>query len=136
MECYSLAIPNKMVTIRPSAPPWLNTHVRRAIRKRKRAHKFAKRLNNEEAWRKHRVLRNESIKLLRTAKHDFKSNLANKLTTRNITSKDWWKISKVCVGKESHENIPPLKNNYGQTISELKREKADLFNRYFYSQLY
>ena len=129
----SLAIPNKMVTIRPSAPPWLNSHVRRAIRKRKRAHKFAKRLNNGESWRKYRVLRNESIKLLRTAKHDFKSYLASKLTTRNLSSKDWWKIFKACVGKDSLENISPLKNNYGQTINKPK-EKADLFNRYFHSQ--
>ena len=98
MEFCSLAIPNKMATIRPSAPPWLNSHVRRAIRKRKRAHKFAKRSNNEESWRKYRVLRNESIKLLRKAKHDFKSNLAGKLTTRNMSSKDWWKIFKACVG--------------------------------------
>ena len=109
MEFCSLAIPNKMVTIRPSAPPWLNSHIRRAIRKRKRAHKFAKRLNNEESWRKYRGLRNESIKLLRTAKHDFKSNLASKLTTRNMSSKDWWKIFKACVGKDSRENIPHWK---------------------------
>ena len=94
MEFCSLAIPNKMATIRPSAPPWLNSHVRRAIRKRKRAHKLAKRSNNEEFWRKYRILRNESIKLLRKAKHDFKSNLAGKLTTRNMSSKDWWKILK------------------------------------------
>ena len=133
MEFCSLAIPNKMATIRPSAPPWLNSHVRRAIRKRKRAHKLAKRSNNEEFWRKYRVLRNESIKLLRKAKHDFKSNLAGKLTTRNMSSKDWWKNFKACVGKDSRENIPPLKNNYGQTINKPK-EKADLFNRYFHSQ--
>ena len=95
-----------MATIRPSAPPWLNSHVRRAIRKRKRAHKLAKRSNNEESWRKYRVLRNESIKLLRKAKHDFKSNLAGKLTTRNMSSKDWWKIFKACVGKDLRENIP------------------------------
>ena len=127
----SLVIPNKMVTIRPSAPPWLNSHVRKAIRKRKRAHKFAKRLNNEEAWRKYRVLRNESIKLLRTA--EFKSNLASKLTARNMSSKDWRKIFKACLGKDSRENIPPLKNDYGQTIN-IPKEKADLFNRYFHSQ--
>ena len=41
MEFCSLAIPNKMVTLRPSAPPWLNSRVRSAIRKRKRAHKIA-----------------------------------------------------------------------------------------------
>ena len=129
----SLAIPNKMMTIHPAAHPWLNSHVRRAIRKRKRAHKFAKRLNNEESWRKYRVLRNESIKSLRTAKHDFTSNLASKLTTRNMSSKDWWKNFKICVGKDSRENIPPLKNDYGQTINKPK-EKAGLFNKYFHSQ--
>ena len=88
MEFCSLEIPNKVETIRPSAPPWLNSRVRRAIRKRKRALKITKRLNNEEAWRKYKVLRNEFIKLLRTAKHDFKSNLANKLTSGNMSSKD------------------------------------------------
>ena len=42
----------------------------------------------------HRILRKESAKLLRTAKHDFKSNLANKLTNENMSSKDWRKILK------------------------------------------
>ena len=92
MEYCSLAIPNKMVTISSFAPPRLNTRVRSAIRKRKRSHKFAERLNNEDAWRKYRVLRNESTKLLGTAKHDFKSNLANKLNSENMSSKDWWKF--------------------------------------------
>ena len=50
-----------------------------------------------------------------------------------MSSKDWWKIFKACVGKDSRENIPPLKNNYGQTINKSK-EKVDLFNRYFHSQ--
>ena len=50
-----------------------------------------------------------------------------------MSSKDWWKSFKACVGKDSRENISPLKNNYGQTINKPK-EKADLFNRYFHSQ--
>ena len=50
-----------------------------------------------------------------------------------MSSKDWWNIFKACVGKDSHENIPPLKNNYGQTINKPK-EKADVYNRYFLSQ--
>ena len=71
MEFCSLEIPNKMVTIRPATPPLLNSRVRRAVRKYKRAHKIAKRLNDKEAWRKCRILRSESIKLIRTAKYDF-----------------------------------------------------------------
>ena len=52
-----------------------------------------------------------------------------------MSSKDWWKFFKACVGKDSRENILPLKNtrNYGQTINKPK-EKAELFNRYFHSQ--
>ena len=129
-EFCSLAIPIEMVTIRPSAPPWLKSRVRRAmIRKRKRAHKIAKRLNNEEAWRKYGVLRNEYTKLLRTAKHYFKSSLANKLTSENMSSKDWWKFFKACVGMDSHEgNNNPLNNNYEQKKKNDKpKEKADLF---------
>ena len=41
LEFCSLSIQNKFVTIWPSAPPWLNNHVRRAISKRKRTHRRA-----------------------------------------------------------------------------------------------
>ena len=36
LEFCNMTIPNKLVTIRPSAPPWLNSSVRRAIRKKTR----------------------------------------------------------------------------------------------------
>ena len=61
LEFCNMAIPNKLVTIRPMAPPWITNAVRRAIRKRKRAHKYAKRLKTEDAWSRYRRLRNESI---------------------------------------------------------------------------
>lgn len=113
-----------MVTIRPSAPAWLNNTVRKAIRKRKRAHKKAKVLKTNEAWRKYRILRNESVRILRTAKQEYKSNLAKKLNSNNMSSRDWWKIFKACIGKDSHESLPPLNHN-GQMINNPK-EKADL----------
>ena len=92
LEFCSLSIPNKLVTIRPSAPPWLNNYVRRVIRKRKRAHKRAKRLNTEDAWGRYRHLRNQSIKIIRTAKQDHKTNLANKLMDNNMSTKDCRKM--------------------------------------------
>ena len=39
LELSERSIPNKVVTIRPSDPPWVNNSLRNAIRKRKRAHK-------------------------------------------------------------------------------------------------
>ena len=132
LEFCNMTIPNKLVIIRPSAPPWLNSSVRRAIRKRKRAHKRAKRLNTEDAWSRYKLLRNESIRILRTAKQDHKKNLTNKLTDNSISSKDWWKFFKMCLGKDAKESIPPLSHN-DKVIND-PNEKADLFNTFFQSQ--
>ena len=35
-------IPNRLITIRPSKPPWITTEIKRNIRKRKRAYRKAK----------------------------------------------------------------------------------------------
>ncbi|MCG8113641.1 MAG: endonuclease/exonuclease/phosphatase family protein, partial [Candidatus Thiodiazotropha taylori] len=43
------SIPNKIITVRPSDPPWFNNLIRKSIRKRKRAHKIAKRVNSAES---------------------------------------------------------------------------------------
>ena len=40
-----MCIPNKVITIRPSDPPWIATSIKRHIRKRKRAYKRAKQTN-------------------------------------------------------------------------------------------
>ena len=51
-------------------------------------------------WRLYRHLRNVFIKTIRTAKHEHKTNLANKLLDNNISTKDWWKLFKICLGKD------------------------------------
>ena len=49
-ELCDKTIPNKLVTIRPADPPWFNNFIRKAIRKRKRAHRKAKLLNTTDSW--------------------------------------------------------------------------------------
>lgn len=132
LEFCHLAIPHKMIIVRPSDPPCFNNCVRRAIRKRKRAHKRAKRIDTEEAWRKFRVLRNTCVKVIKNAKHEYKFNLVKRIAYDDISSKDWWKIFKTFIGKDKHESIPPL--NYNGQIINNANEKADLFNTYFHSQ--
>ena len=131
LEFCSLSIPNKCVTFRPSAPPGLNNHVRRAISKRKRAHRRAKRLSTDDSWKLYRHLRNESINAIRTAKHEHKTNLANKLLDNIISTKDWWIFFKICLGKDAKENIPLHYQN--QAINNPK-DKAYIFNVFFHSQ--
>ena len=53
-----MCIPNKVITIRPSDPPWITTSIKRHIRKRKRAYKGAKQTNLQIHWTKFRNLRN------------------------------------------------------------------------------
>ncbi|MCG8096842.1 MAG: hypothetical protein JAZ17_25000 [Candidatus Thiodiazotropha endolucinida] len=126
------SIPNKIITVRPSDPPWFNNLIRKSIRKRKRAHKIAKRVNSAESWRKFRKQRNEVINAIRASKKDYKNKLADKLKNDRISSKDWWKLFKTLTGKTKTEPIPPL-NHQGELVSE-PTEKATIFNNYFQSQ--
>ncbi|MCG8113710.1 MAG: reverse transcriptase domain-containing protein [Candidatus Thiodiazotropha taylori] len=126
------SIPNKVITIRPSDPPWFNNSIRKSIRKRKRAHKNAKRLNTADSWRKFRHLRNDVINIIRTSKKDFKDKIANKLKHDKLSGKDWWKLFKKLTGKDKTDPIPSL-NYQGEFITD-QTEKANIFNVYFQSQ--
>lgn len=62
------SIPNKTVTIRPTEPDWINAHIKREIRKRKRAFRNAKRKNTVTSWNKFKRKRNEVTLMIRNAK--------------------------------------------------------------------
>ena len=132
LEFCEYAIPSKVVTIRPSDPPWVTNALRNAIRKRKRAHKFAKRHNTPEAWRKFRKLRNDSVNILKQLKRDYTDKLTSKIYSNTTSSKDWWKTFKSLINKSKHENLPPLNSN-GRIVND-PCDKANLFNTYFESQ--
>ena len=132
LELCQATIPNKMITIRSSDPPWINGYIRKLIRKRKRAHKRAKRLNIAENWRAFRKLRNDVIIAIRESKKDLKNRLAEKLKSENISGKDWWKTFKSLIGKDKITPIPPLNHN-GKQIND-PSEKTNVFNKYFQLQ--
>lgn len=69
LELAQLTIPNKIVTIRPSDPPWLHCEIRKMMRKRKRSYDRAKSTNNPNHWAIYRKLRNDTITLVRNAKN-------------------------------------------------------------------
>ncbi|CAC5415948.1 unnamed protein product [Mytilus coruscus] len=54
------SIPNKIITVRKTDPPWINNTIRRAIRKRNRMNKRAKKSNLPEHWSKFRKFRNKT----------------------------------------------------------------------------
>ena len=50
LDLSKQCILNKVVTIRPADPPWMNSSIRKHIRKRKRAYRRAKRTNLLNDW--------------------------------------------------------------------------------------
>ena len=58
-------VPHRTVTIRPRDKPWVNSEIRRAIRKRNRLLKYYCRHKSPEAWEIYRRQRNFTTILIR-----------------------------------------------------------------------
>ena len=110
-EAHKIAdknIPNKYVQIRSQDPPWMTSHIRRTIRKKKRFHKKAKKLNTPEAWQNFKQLRNESVNLVKKAKTEYFDKQASLLNSDDISIKNWWKILSNLAGRPSKSSDYPL----------------------------
>ena len=81
------SIPNKVITIRPTDPPWITTQIKRLIRKRKRAYRNAKRTQNPSDWYKFKQYRNKVISAIRESKQVLNDHVAEKLKSSNLSSK-------------------------------------------------
>ena len=125
-------IPNRLTRIKPDEPLWMNTNIKRYIRKRKRAYKQAKRTNIPSHWRKFRAIRNRVITMIRESKKTLNETIENKLNSNTLTSRDWWSTLKSVISPTNSSSIPPLENN-GQTYTD-NLEKANLLNNYFREQ--
>jgi hypothetical protein len=125
-------IPNKIVTIRQTDPPWMHNEIRKYIRKRKRAYDRAKKSNNIEHWNKYKTLRNKTTHLLRNAKTDYTKQLSEKIKGENLKTTDYWKILKQFIKPTVNSKIKILNDN--GTILTSDTEKANLLNQFFQSQ--
>ena len=135
-DCFrgivELYIPHKTVTIRPRDKPWMNTTVRRAIRKRNRLLKIHCRVKSLVSWEKYRQQRNYTTALIRYNKQKYYKKLNSKLQDPSISNKNWWGIVKSLNGAKIQTSIPTLVEGV-KFISDAK-EKAELFNEYFCTQ--
>ncbi|MCG8033229.1 MAG: hypothetical protein JAZ03_13755 [Candidatus Thiodiazotropha taylori] len=125
-------IPYKTVTIRPRDLPWINSHIRKSMRKRNRLFRKYKRDHSINTYSRFKQARNIVISLLRKSKQNYIASLANKLKTNNLSVQDYWKTLKSFIKPSQNSSIPPLvKDNV--YISE-DSEKANLLNSYFVEQ--
>ena len=81
-------IPNRHIRIKPSEPPWINSTIKRNIRKRKRAYRKVKKTNLESDWEEFKKnYATKLFKLFETLKNHFTTNLQLNLHLRHFPLK-------------------------------------------------
>ena len=132
LEISKLCIPNKIIRIRPSEPTWMNSSIKKLIRKRKRAFRKAKRSQSPAHWAKFKQIRNDVVTAIRQSKKSLLDNLANKLKNNTLTSRDWWTTLKSFISPDNKSSIPPLDQD--GTIYSEDFDKANVLNDFFCEQ--
>ena len=125
-------IPNKIIRIRPSDPPWITTAIRKLIRKRKRAYHKARQTGTPRLWNKFKKLRNKVTESIRLSKQHFIDELSNKLKRNPLSSKDWWSTLKAFISPSTKSSVPTLEKD-GRVYSD-DTDKTNLLNDFFRDQ--
>ena len=110
----------------------LSSTLKRQIRKRKQAYKRAKVTNLESHWKSFKKIRNKVTKLIRDSKQSHYDNIANKLKSTTLSSKDWWSTLKSFIIPITNSSVPPLEVNNSIYTDEC--DKANILNSFFQSQ--
>ena len=103
-------IPNKSIRVRTSDPPWITTLLKKLIRKRKRLYRKAKRTHLERHWIKFRQLRNETNTMICNSKQQYYDNIAEKLKSKSLSSKDWWSTLITFISPNLNSAIPSIES--------------------------
>ena len=77
-------IPKRVVTIRPSDPPWITTTIKRYIRKSQRIFRKAKQTDFPHFWVKFRKITNKVTSLTRDSRSSFSKSIADKLKFQGL----------------------------------------------------
>ena len=109
-----------------SAPAWIDAEVRHLRNKKETAWRRAKREDSPESWASFRKLRNR----LKNMIHDKHTDYINSFgTTIEDNPKRFWSFFR---SKTQTRSLPQVVKNQSTSASDA-REKAQLFNSYFYS---
>ena len=120
------SVPNKSVLICPRDLPWFHNQIRQDIRKRNQLHKIAKQTYTPEAWARLRESRNKITTNIRNSKINYFKKIANNLQHRNLTNKNWWKLTKQFLKVGNESDIPILIKNDEQFSSPVENQKYSI----------
>ena len=126
-------IPNKIIKVFPSQPPWFNNDIRNMLNKQKRLYRNYKR-HGFKPKDKIRVdaFQGECKNAILTAKENYLMSLGSKLADPNTCQKSYWKIINRVLNKCKAPKIPPLLVDNVFVVNA--KEKACEFVKYFNDQ--
>lgn len=125
-------IPNKIVVIRPKDKPWMNSTIRKAIRKRNRLLKIHCKRKTPTSWLRYKSQRNYTTSVIRDAKRAYYNKLNIQLTNPRLSKKKWWSYTRSLFNKNHESSIPVILE--GTELVSDPKTKAEIFNEYFASQ--
>ena len=125
-------IPNKMITVRKTDPPWLTNNIKKLLRKKKRLYDKYKKSNNPSHWDIYKRFRNHVTSELRKSKQNQIDKLSERLVNSETGQKDWWKTLKGFIKPDLTNSIPPLSKD--DKIYSDDNDKASIFNDFFRDQ--
>ena len=83
-----------------------------AIKRKHRVYnKYVKRGQRLDEWENVRIIRNDTSKMITTAKDNYFASLRHKLSNPNIGIKKYWSTLNRIINKKNVSNIPPLIEN-------------------------
>jgi hypothetical protein len=89
LQAADESIPNKIITVRKTGPPWMNGAIRIAIRKRNRLQRQANKSNLPVHLANFRESRNKTINIIRRQRELYFENLIAKLKSLQTIERDW-----------------------------------------------
>ena len=133
LSTLSANIPNREIKCNDKDPPWVTPALKTAIKRKHRLHRnFVRRGRNTADWERVRAARNETSKLITSAKEKYLSSLGQKLSDPNQGKKSYWSILNKLINKKCAVNIPPLLEN-GLFVTNTQSNAA-MLNDYFVEQ--
>ena len=127
MKIMDQHIPNKWSRTRHNLP-WLNSNLKKNIKKKHKLWRKAKSSTSKQAWEKYKRQKKETQRSMREAQCNYVKTILQDSLENNDT-KPFWKYVKS--KKRDHIGISPLKDQ-GKLYTNNK-EKAELLNRQYQS---
>ena len=126
-------IPSRQLVTRPTDPAWWSPECTAAVLAKQRAWKAARGDTSDQRQADARRATAQCNRVIQSAKLARHTALRNKLTSGNMSGREWWTTIKQACGSRRNATIPTLTDQSG-TEHLSNSEKAECFGRYFASK--